>query len=93
MLVQSKVPQKSFFPFRKKELRAKSKKCRENFFAEQRAKRAAAGRSSQNSQFRFSSKKFGFRPTNTTKINYKNTILNEAKQSYASVLAECGTPH
>ena len=45
MLVQSRVPQKSFlFLLEEKEIARQIKKCEENFFAEQRAKRAAAGR-------------------------------------------------
>ena len=46
LLVQSRVPQKSFlFLLEEKIGRAQNKNCEENFFAEQRAKRAAAGRS------------------------------------------------
>ena len=46
LLVQSRVPQKSFlFLLEEKEIARQIKKCEENFFAEQRAKRAAAGRS------------------------------------------------
>jgi len=69
-LVQSRSQQKSFLfllPARiatqsvaggeEKIWRAQNKKCEENFFAGQRAKRAAAGRSVQNSQSGFSSKK------------------------------------
>ncbi|MBI4812620.1 hypothetical protein HY798_04280 [Candidatus Falkowbacteria bacterium] len=57
-LDQSRVPQKSFlFLLEEKEIARQIKKCEENFFAEQRAKRAAAGRSVQNSQSGFSSKK------------------------------------
>ena len=58
LLVQSRVPQKSFlFLLEEKEIAHQIKKCEENFFAEQRAKRAAAGQSVQNSQSGFSSKK------------------------------------
>ena len=58
LLGQSRVPQKSFlFLLKEKIGRAQIKKCEENFFAEQRAKRAAAGRSIQISQSGFSSKK------------------------------------
>jgi len=58
LLVQSRVPQKSFlFLLKEKEIARQIKKCEENFFAEQREKRAAAGRSVQNSQSGFSSKK------------------------------------
>ena len=58
LLVQSRSQQKKFsFPFRRKRNRAQIKKCEENFFAGQRAKRAAAGRSVQISQSGFSSKK------------------------------------
>ena len=58
LLVQSRVPQKSFlFLLEEKEIARQIKKCEENFFAEQREKRAAAGRSVQNSQSGFSSKK------------------------------------
>ena len=58
LLGQSRVPQKSFlFLLEEKIGRAQIKKCEENFFAEQRAKRAAAGRSIQISQSGFSSKK------------------------------------
>ncbi|MBI5023334.1 MAG: hypothetical protein HZC05_04230, partial [Candidatus Magasanikbacteria bacterium] len=58
LLVQSRVPQKSFlFLLEEKVGRAQNKKCEENFFAEQRAKRTAAGRSVQISQSGFSSKK------------------------------------
>jgi len=57
LLVQSRVPQKSFlFLLEEKIGRAQIKKCEENFFAGQRAKRAAGGRSVQNSAFGFSSK-------------------------------------
>ena len=46
LLVRSRVPQKSFlFLLKEKEIARQIKKCEENFFAEQRAKRAAAGRS------------------------------------------------
>jgi len=46
LLAQSRVPQKSFlFLLEEKEIARQIKKCEENFFAEQRAKRAAAGRS------------------------------------------------
>ena len=48
LLVQSRVPQKSFpFLLEEKEIagKIKIKNCEENFFAEQRAKRAAAGQS------------------------------------------------
>jgi len=46
LLVQSRTPQKSFlFLLEEKIRRAQIKKCNENFFAGQRAKRAAAGRS------------------------------------------------
>ena len=60
LLAKSRVPQKSFlflFLLEEKIGRAQIKKCEENFFARQRAKRAAAGRSVQNSQSGFSSKK------------------------------------
>ena len=57
LLVQSRGQQKSFlFLLEEKIGRAQNKKCEENFFAGQRAKRAAAGRSVQNSAFGFSSK-------------------------------------
>ena len=46
LLVQSRTQQKSFlFLLEEKIRRAQIKKCNENFFAGQRAKRAAAGRS------------------------------------------------
>jgi len=46
LLVQSRVPQKSFLFFlEEKEIARQIKNCEENFFAEQRAKRAAAGQS------------------------------------------------
>ena len=58
LLVQSRSQQKSFlFLLEEKSRRAQNKKSEENFFAGQRAKRAAAGRSVQISQSRFSSKK------------------------------------
>jgi len=58
LFVQSRVPQKSFlFLLEEKGIARQIKKCEENFFAEQRAKRAAAGRSAQISQSGFSSKK------------------------------------
>ncbi len=58
LLVQSRGQQKSFlFLLEEKIAREKIKKCEENFFAGQRAKRAAAGRSVQNSKSGFSSKK------------------------------------
>jgi len=41
------------FPFRRKNPARAKRKCRENFFAEQRAKRAAAGRSVSFVQKRF----------------------------------------
>ncbi|HOF50166.1 MAG TPA: hypothetical protein PLH22_00525, partial [Candidatus Colwellbacteria bacterium] len=54
LLVQSRVPQKSFlFLLEEKEIARQIKKCEENFFAEQRAKRAAAGRSVSFVQKRF----------------------------------------
>ena len=58
LLVQSRGQQKSFlFLLEEKIGRAQIKNCEQNFFAEQRAKRAAAGRSVQNSQSGFCSKK------------------------------------
>ena len=58
LLVQSRGQQKSFlFLLEEKIGRAQIKKCEENFFAGQRAKRAAAGRSVQISQSGFCSKK------------------------------------
>jgi len=46
LLGKSRVPQKSFlFLLEEKQIARQIKKCEENFFAEQRAKRAAAGRS------------------------------------------------
>ena len=57
LLGQSRVPQKSFLFLLEEKIARQIKKCRENFFAGQRAKRAAAGRSVQNSQSGFSSKK------------------------------------
>ena len=46
LLAQSRVPQKSFlFLLEEKEIARQIKKCEENFFAEQRAERSAAGRS------------------------------------------------
>ncbi|MBU2539994.1 hypothetical protein KJ786_02440 [Patescibacteria group bacterium] len=46
LLVKSRTPHKSFlFLLEEKEIARQIKKCEENFFAEQRAKRAAAGRS------------------------------------------------
>ena len=58
LLVQSRSQQKSFlFLLKEKNRRAQIKKCEENFFAEQRAKRAVAGRSVQISQSGFCSKK------------------------------------
>ena len=46
LLVQSRTQQKSFlFLLEEKEIARQIKKCEENFFTEQRAKRAAAGRS------------------------------------------------
>ena len=57
LLVQSRGQQKSFlFLLKEKEIARQIKKCEENFFAGQRAERAAAGRSVQNSAFGFSSK-------------------------------------
>ena len=54
LLVQSRVPQKSFlFLLEEKEIARKIKNCEENFFAEQRAKRAAAGRSVSFAQRKF----------------------------------------
>ena len=45
LLVQSRPPKKSFvFLLEEKEIARQIKKCEENFFAEQRAERAAAGR-------------------------------------------------
>ncbi len=45
LLVQSRVPQKSFlFLLEEKEIARQIKKCEENFFTGQRAKRAAARR-------------------------------------------------
>jgi hypothetical protein len=58
LLVQSRGQQKSFlFLLEEKIAREKIKKCEENFFAGQRAKQAAVGRSVQNSKSGFSSKK------------------------------------
>ena len=58
LLSKSRPPKKSFvFLLEEKEIARQIKKCEENFFAEQREKRAAAGRSVQNSQSGFSSKK------------------------------------
>src|SRR3989344_5147911 len=67
LLVQSRVPQKSFlFLLEEKEIARQIKKCEENFFAEQRAKRAAAGRSVS-----FVQKRFGFRQTNAPVSNFQ----------------------
>ena len=61
LLVQSRTQQKSFlFLLEEKNRRAQIKKCRENFFAEQRAKRAVAGRSVKVRSPDFRQKKFGF---------------------------------
>ena len=58
LLVESRTQQKSFlFLLEEKEIARQIKKCEENFFAGQRAKRAAAGRNVQISQSGFSSKK------------------------------------
>ena len=58
LLVQSRVPQKSFlFLLEEKIGRAQIKKCRENFFAGQRALASGGGAERQNSQSGFSSKK------------------------------------
>ena len=70
LLVQSRTQQKSFlFLLEEKNRRAQIKKCRENFFAEQRAKRAVAGRSVKVRSPDFLQKKFGFRPTSSTILN------------------------
>jgi len=54
LLVQSRTQQKSFlFLLEEKEIAHQIKKREENFFAEQRAKRAAAGRSVSFAQKRF----------------------------------------
>jgi len=67
LLVQSRIPQKSFlFLLEEKSVARKIKKCEENFFAEQRAKRAAAGRSVSSVQ-----KRFGFRQTNAPELNFQ----------------------
>jgi len=67
LLVQSRVPQKSFlFLLEEKEIARQIKKCEENFFAEQRAKRAAAGRSkSVGVSFKISSDFFQQTPPKT----------------------------
>ena len=72
LLVQSRAQQKSFlFLLEEKEIARQIKKCEENFFAEQRAKRAAAGRSVKVRSPDFRQKKFGFRPTSTTNRNFR----------------------
>ncbi|MBI3588807.1 MAG: hypothetical protein HY093_00090 [Candidatus Liptonbacteria bacterium] len=61
LLVQSRTQQKSFlFLLEEKIGRTQNKKCRENFFAGWRAKRAAAGRSVRVRNPDFRQKKFGF---------------------------------
>jgi len=58
LLVQSRTQQKSFlFLLEEKIRRAQIKKCRENFFAGQRASASGGGAKRQNSQSGFSSKK------------------------------------
>src|SRR3990167_2717166 len=58
LLVQSRTQQKSFlFLLEEKIGRAQNKKCRENFFAGQRALASDGGAERQNSQSGFSSKK------------------------------------
>ena len=58
LLVQNRGQQKSFlFLLEEKEIARQIKKCEENFFTGRRAKQAAAGRSVQNSQSGFLSKK------------------------------------
>jgi len=58
LLVQSRVPQKSFlFLLEEKIGRAQIKKCNENFFAGWRASASGGGAERQNSQSGFSSKK------------------------------------
>jgi len=61
LLVESRTQQKSFlFLLEEKEIARQIKKCEENFFAGQRAKRAAAGRSVKVRNPDFRQKKFGF---------------------------------
>jgi len=54
---RAELSKKVFFPFRRKRNRAQNKKCRENFFAGQRALASGGGAERQNSQSGFSSKK------------------------------------
>ena len=78
LLVQSRVPQKSFlFLLEEKIRRAQIKKCNENFFAGQRAKRAAAGRSVKIRSPDFRQKRFGFRPIDTTKVYLREISRRE----------------
>ena len=76
LLVQGRGQQKSFlFLLEEKNRRAQIKKCEENFFAGQRAKRAAAGRSVQNSAFGFLSK-------NVRTSSKKHRIINNKYEEY-----------
>ena len=66
LLVKSRTPHKSFlFLLEEKEIARQIKKCEENFFAEQRAKRAAAGRSVS-----FVQKRFAHFQTKGTKLDF-----------------------
>ncbi len=98
LLVQSRVPQKSFlFLLEEKEIARQIKKCEENFFAEQRAKRAAAGRSELvGILFKMSSDFFQQTPPSKTslllnyclKLNYDNNLWsNRFRYDGSSYLA------
>ena len=85
LLVQSRGQQKSFlFLLKEKIGRAQNKKCEENFFAEQRAKRAAAGRSVQNSQSGFSSKKVRISSNKHHHIEFEECSASPSPSARAS---------
>ncbi|MDD4989789.1 MAG: hypothetical protein PHW31_00545 [Candidatus Pacebacteria bacterium] len=68
LLVQSRVPQKSFlFPLEEKEIARQIKKCEENFLRNSERSERWRGGAFKFRSPDFRQKKFGFRPTNTTK--------------------------
>ena len=94
LLAKSRTQQKSFlFLLEEKIGRTQNKKCKENFFPGQRAKRAAAGRSVS-----FVQKRFGFGQTNAPQSNFQEFCRlirpREARQRTETLArrAERGSP-
>jgi len=90
LLVQSRGQQKSFlFLLEEKNGRAQNKKCRENFFAGQRALASGGGAERQNSQSGFSSKKVRI---SSNKHHQIELVASPSPSAWASA-GRAGGPH